>query len=121
MISVQRLCLAFASFICIMASAVRSGANPIERAAIADHQDQIQNLTIKCQETRKYDTDLSAVGNTSSPMSSQFDAVWSETSSLKFSFLNGNARFERTTDPATLKYWASKKLPAIVRQIQTIS
>ncbi len=51
----------------------------------------------------------------------QFDLTRSEGSTLTFSFLNGNARYDRTTDQTTLKYWASKKLPAIISQTQTIS
>jgi hypothetical protein len=94
----------------------------LERAAIGAHQDQLQNLVMKCQETRTYDIDPAVASQENSHFpKQQFDLRRAETFSLKFAFLNGNVCYDRETDAITLAYWAAKGLPAIVRQIQSIS
>jgi hypothetical protein len=102
-------------------SASRCVADQVERIAIAAHQDEIQNLIVRCEETRHYNIDPAVANRTPLAAHPQFDLVRTEMSNLTFSFLNGNARYDRMTDQATLKYWVSKQLPAIVNQIETIS
>jgi hypothetical protein len=117
----RRISAAFTAFLCVLAFAVRSGAEPIQRAAIAAHQDEMQNLVIECQEIRKYDVDAATIDQNFRAEHTQFDLVRSETANLTFSFLNGNARYDRRSDEATLKYWAAKKLPAIISQTLSVS
>lgn len=99
-----------------------SFADTFERAAIAAHQDQLQNLSIECEEVRTYDIDP-AVAAKAPPNFRQvpLDPKRTEISSLTFQFLNGNASYDRNTDGKTLSYWAAKGLPAIARQTQIIS
>jgi hypothetical protein len=94
----------------------------VERAAIAAHQDQIQNLVMTCEETRAFDVDPAVIAQ--EPLNfrqPKIDLKRTEMSTLRFTFLNGNVCYDRATDAQTLGYWTSKGLPAIVRQIQTVS
>jgi len=100
----------------------KCSADSLERAAIAACHDQLQNVVLDCEETRTYNIDPAVAAD--APLhfrQPQPDLNRTESSALKFSFLDGNARFERSLSKDTLNYWASKGLPAIVRQIQTIS
>lgn len=121
MISILPRIAMISCFVLVWSVATRCVADQVERIAIAAHQDEIQNLIVQCEETRHYDTDPAVADQVSLMAHSQFDLVRSESSNLTFSFLNGNARYDRTTAQATLNYWMSKKLPAIVSQIETIS
>lgn len=105
----------------LIASCRQCFGQDVERAAIDAHQDQLQNLILDCQETRHHDIDRAAASSGSAAAYPQIDLVRSEMSSVRFSFLNGNARYDRVTDSTTLKYWASKGLPAIASQMQSIS
>ena len=94
----------------------------LDRAAIAAHQDQLQNLTIKCTEARVYDIDPAVAAK--APLNLRrvpLDLKRTEISDLTFKFLNGSAWSDRETNGSTLKYWAAKGLPAIARQTQVIS
>jgi hypothetical protein len=94
----------------------------LERAAIAAHQDQLQNIAMDCEELREYDVDP-AVAETV-PLrfrQTQIELKRSEAFTLSFSFLNGCAYYDRETEPSTLNYWRAKNLPAIARQTTSIS
>jgi hypothetical protein len=51
----------------------------------------------------------------------QVDLKRTEAFNLSFSFLNGNAFYDREADAKTLNYWAAKGLPAIARHRESIS
>jgi hypothetical protein len=101
-------------------TAAKSFALSIDRQGVAAHQDQLQNLVVNFSETRDY--------YTHPPKGTDFtgDGVQgrlsrAESFDVRFSFLNGNAKWDRSTDPATLKYWSAKGLPAIASQTESIS
>jgi hypothetical protein len=99
-----------------------SFADTVDRDAIAAHQDQLQSIHIECEEVRIYDIDPTVAAK--EPPNFRhvlIDSKRTEVSALTFDFLNGRAFYDRKTEQMTLAYWASKGLPAIKRQIQTIS
>ena len=96
--------------------------NAVDRAAVAAHQDQLQNLEIGCKEIRSYDIDPE--GAAKAPLNfrqAPIDLKRTEISDLNFRSLNGNACYDRETDGTTLRYWAAKGLPAIARQTLMMS
>ncbi len=113
---------------CFVACAILIGkisncsADTLERAAIAAHQDELQNLMMYCDESRSYDVNPAwAAQEPPNFRQPKVDLKRVETSSLRFMFLSGSACYDRETDAKTLSYWAAKGLPAIARQIQTIT
>jgi hypothetical protein len=97
-------------------------ATEIDYWGIAAHQDQLQNLIVDCRETRKHNTDaVTAAHDPFYAEHPQIDLSRSESFDVKFAFLNGNARYDRETDPETVKYWVTRGLPAIASQIQSIT
>jgi hypothetical protein len=110
------------AFVAITGVADRCVADELDRAAIAAHQDQLQNIAIECREVRDYNIDPAVVETTPFRFRQvPIDLKRSEASALLFSFLNGSALYDRVTDPATMNYWAAKGLPAIARQTISIS
>jgi hypothetical protein len=106
----------------LTAVADKCRGDALERAAIAAHLDQLQNIAIECSEVRDYNIDPAILQ--SIPFRFRqvpIDLKRSEASVLLFSFLNGNALYDRKTDLGTLIYWAAKGLPAIARQTTSIS
>ena len=83
---------------CAVMAAIHSecSGNTLERAAIAAHQDQLQNLVMVCEESRAYDIDP-AVAAQEPPNIRQpkIDLKRTETFRLKFAFLNGSASDDR--------------------------
>src|ERR1700685_135109 len=74
----------------------------LERAAIAAHQDQLQNIVMDCEEVREYDIDPAVVETI--PLrfrQTQIDLQRSEAFKLSFFFLNSCAYYDRETDPST--------------------
>jgi hypothetical protein len=117
-----RLSSLFIAFSMLIGAFSNCSADTLERAAIAAHQDQLQNLNIYCDESRAYDVDPAwAAQEAPNFRQPRIDLKRTETSGLKFMFLSGNAYYDRETDAKTLSYWAAKGLPAIARQIQTIT
>jgi hypothetical protein len=112
----------FITFSMMIAVFSKCSADTLERAAIAAHQDQLQNLIIYCDESRSYDVNPAwAAQEATNFRQPRIDLNRTETASLKFMFLSGNAYYDRETDARTLSYWATKGLPAIASQIQTIT
>jgi hypothetical protein len=100
----------------------RTFGQVLDRAAIAAHLDEIQNVVVKYHESRTYNIDSEVAAKAPVQFSkTNEDLNRKENSTAVFEYLNGNARFDRTTDEITLKYWAKKGMPAIFRQTQTIS
>jgi hypothetical protein len=118
-IQVQIMIVSFALAIGISYKAL---GNAVDRAAIAAHQDQLQNLAIRCDEIRTYNIDPE-VATKALPNFRQapFDLRRTEISHLNFRFLNSYACYDRETNKFTLGYWAAKGLPAIARQTLMIS
>jgi hypothetical protein len=116
-------CSAFVATCLVMIGvACRCPGGALDRAAIAAHQDQLQNIVMECEETRAYDIDPAAVAKVPPHFRQpQVDLKRTEAFNLSFSFLDGNAYYDRETNARTLNYWAAKGLPAIARQRTSIS
>jgi hypothetical protein len=97
-------------------------AASLDRTAIGIHQDQLQSVILDCEETRTYDIDP-AVAARAEPHSvrEKIGFSRSETYHVNFSFLDGNVLVDRDISADTLAFWMQKRLPAIVRQIQSIA
>jgi hypothetical protein len=116
----------FTSFatLCVVITGIvgKCPGGALERAAIAAHHDQLQNIVMECEEVREYDIDPAVVETIPLRFRNvQIDLKRTEASILSFSFLDGSAYYDRETDPRTLNYWAAKGLPAIARQTTSIS
>jgi hypothetical protein len=116
-------CSAFVVTAMVMiGAACKCPGDELDRAAIAAHQDQLQNIVMECEETRAYDIDPAAAARVPPHFRQpQIDLKRTEAFNLSFSFLAGNAYYDRETDARTLNYWAAKGLPAIARQRESIS
>jgi hypothetical protein len=110
------------SVICAVLIPSACMGDALDRAAIEARQDQLQNVVLQCDEVRTYNIDPAVAAKAPSHFRQpQVDLVRKETSALTFTFLNGSARYDREVDDDTLRYWAGKGLPAISRQMQTVS
>jgi hypothetical protein len=106
----------------MIGAACKCPGDALDHAALAAHQDQLQNIVMECEETRAYDFDPAAAAKVPPHFRQpQVDLKRTEAFNLSFSFLNGNAYYDRETDARTLNYWAAKGLPAIAKQQESIS
>jgi hypothetical protein len=119
---VRQILAAAAVLVALTGAAGQCSADALERAAVAAHLDQLQNIVMECQEVRNYDVDPAVIDTIPFRFrQAQIDLKRTEAYTLSFSFLNGSAYYDRETDPGTLDYWAGKNLPAIARQTTSIS
>ena len=120
--AIARCSACAATCMVMIGAACRCPGDALDRAAIAAHQDQLQNIVMECEETRAYDIDPAAAAKVPPQFRQpQVDLKRTEAFNLSFSFLDGNAYYDRETDAGTLNYWAGKGLPAIARQRESIS